>query len=111
MTTTPTGVPTGVSRAFLAFGEEAPAHAAAWMQATAALEEATALDPKTSELAYFAVLAALRLEPGIPFHVQQAKRRGARRDEVISAILIGLQPAGHGVTACLPAALDAYDMP
>ena len=24
-------------------------------------------------------------------------------------VLLGLQPAGHGVTACLPAALDAYD--
>jgi alkylhydroperoxidase/carboxymuconolactone decarboxylase family protein YurZ len=45
----------------------------------------------------------------VPFHVRQAKEHGATRDEVISAVLLGLQPAGHGVTACLLAAVDAYD--
>ena len=102
-------VPSGVSRAFESFGREAPAHATAWMDATVALEKATALDTKTKDLAYLAVLAALRLESGVAFHVQQAKAHGATRDEVISAVLLGLQPAGHGVTACLPAAIDAYD--
>ena len=109
MTNTTRPVPSGVSRAFETFGREAPSHAAAWMNATQALEEATALDPKTKDLAYLAVLAALRLESGVAFHVQQAKEHGATRDEVISAVLLGLQPAGHGVTACLPAAVDAYD--
>ena len=109
MTNTTRPVPSGVSRAFETFGREAPSHAAAWMNATQALEEATALDPKTKDLAYLAVLAALRLESGVAFHVQQAKAHGATRDEVISAVLLGLQPAGHGVTACLPAAVDAYD--
>jgi alkylhydroperoxidase/carboxymuconolactone decarboxylase family protein YurZ len=79
------------------------------MNATRALSEASALDPKTADLAYLAVLAALRLESGVPFHVRQAKEHGASRDEVISAVLLGLQPAGHGVTACLPAAVDAND--
>lgn len=104
-----TAVPAGVSSAFEVFGSEAGAHAAAWMAATAALDEASALDPKTSDLAYLAVRAALRLESGIPFHVPQARRHGATRNEVISTVLLGLQPAGHGVTACLPAALAAYD--
>lgn len=103
-------MPAGVSRAFQVFGREAGSHAAAWMDATRALEAATALDPKTKDLAYIAVLAALRLESGMVFHVQQAKAHGATRDEVISAVLLGLQPAGHGVTACLPAAVDAYDL-
>lgn len=53
--------------------------------------------------------SSLRLESGIPFHMQQAKRHGATPKEVISAVLLGLQPAGHGVTACLPGALTAYD--
>ena len=79
------------------------------MNATRALDEASALDTKTRDLAYPQVLAALRLESGIAFHVQQAKAHGATRDEVISAVLLGLQPAGHGVTACLPSAVDAYD--
>ena len=41
------------------------------------LASASALDGKTAALAYLAVLAALRLESGVPFHVQQAKQRGA----------------------------------
>ena len=79
------------------------------MDATEALDQATALDTRTKDLAYLAVLAALRLESGVAFHVQQAKAHGVTRDEVISAVLLGLQPAGHGVTACLPVAVDAYD--
>jgi alkylhydroperoxidase/carboxymuconolactone decarboxylase family protein YurZ len=98
-----------VSSAFLAFLTEAPAHAAAWGAATDALAAASALEPKTRHLAYIAVLAALRLESGVPFHVGLAKAAGATRDEVISAILLGIQPGGHGVTACLPAAIAAFD--
>ncbi len=109
MATSDGAMPSGVSRAFEVFGQQAGAHAAAWVNATRALEEASALDAKTRDLAYLAVLAALRLESGIAFHVQQAKAHGATRDEVISAVLLGLQPAGHGVTACLPSAVDAYD--
>jgi alkylhydroperoxidase/carboxymuconolactone decarboxylase family protein YurZ len=60
-------------------------------------------------LAYLAVLAALRLESGVPFHVQAAKEAGASREEVISAILVGLPAAGHRVTQALPAAIAAYD--
>jgi alkylhydroperoxidase/carboxymuconolactone decarboxylase family protein YurZ len=48
---------------------------------------------------------------GVPFHVRQARDHGASRDEIVSAVLLGLEPAGHGVTACLPVALDAYDAP
>jgi alkylhydroperoxidase/carboxymuconolactone decarboxylase family protein YurZ len=101
--------PIGVSRSFQAFFDEAPGHAAAWMSAVRALEAASALDPKTGELAYLAVLAALRLESGVPFHVVQAREAGASRDEVISALLVGLPAAGNAVTQVLPAALAAYD--
>lgn len=75
------------------------------------LAGASALDQKTAALAYLAVLAALRLESGIPFHVQAAKQLGASREEVISAILVGLPAAGHGVTQVLPTALETYDSP
>jgi alkylhydroperoxidase/carboxymuconolactone decarboxylase family protein YurZ len=98
-----------VSEAFRLFTEQAPKHAEAWMQAAEHLAEASALDPKTRALTYLAVLAALRLESGVPFHVMLAKQAGATREEVISALLIGLPAAGTGVTAALPAALAAYD--
>lgn len=100
---------TSISQAFQLFLSEAPDHARAWMGAVQGLDTASALDKKTGHLAYIAVLAALRLESGIPFHVDLAKQAGASRAEVISAILIGLPAAGNAVTQVLPAALAAYD--
>jgi alkylhydroperoxidase/carboxymuconolactone decarboxylase family protein YurZ len=98
-----------VSDAFKAFMTEAPAQAEAWMAAVQGLDAASALDKKTEELAYLAVLAALRLEGGLAFHVHMAKQAGASRDEVLSAVLIGLPAAGNQVVQVLPAALAAYD--
>jgi len=98
-----------ISTAFQAFMREAPQQAQAWGGMVQGLSSATALEKKTAALAYLAVLAALRLESGVPFHVQSAKQLGASREEVISAILVGLPAAGHGVTLCLPAALATYD--
>lgn len=98
-----------VSPAFQAFAQEAPEHQRAWSEAVQALGAASALDDKTAALAYIAVMAAARLESGLPFHVKMAKMHGATRDEVISAVLIGLPAVGNGVTAALPVALEAYD--
>ena len=99
----------GVSDAFQTFLKEAPAHAGAWLQAVEGLEAASALDQKTAALAYLAVMAALGLESGVPFHARLAKKAGATRSEVVSAILIGLPATGNAVTRCLPAALAGYD--
>lgn len=98
-----------VSEAFQLFAKESPRHAQAWATAVRALGEASALDAKTHTLAYLAVLAALRLESGVPFHVAHAKQVGASREEVISAILVGLPATGNAVTQVLPVALRAYD--
>ncbi|MCP4237199.1 MAG: carboxymuconolactone decarboxylase family protein [Aestuariibacter sp.] len=98
-----------ISNAFKAFSEEAPHHAEAWMKLVQGLSSASALDHKTHNIAYLAVLAALGRKNGIPFHVKMAKKAGASRDEVISAILVGLPPAGHGVTEVLPLAIETYD--
>ena len=98
-----------ISNAFQTFMQSAPQHAQAWGAMTLGLANASALDKKTSALAYLAVLAALRLESGIPFHAQSARQAGATREEVISAILVGLPAAGHVVTQALPIALAAYD--
>jgi AhpD family alkylhydroperoxidase len=98
-----------VSAAFEAFGRETPDHVRAWMQATDALKQASALDEKTQHLAYIGVLAALGAESGIGFHAALARDAGASRDEIASAVLVGLQPAGHGVISSLPAALAGFD--
>ena len=69
---------TNISNAFLTFRDEAPQQAMAWAELVNKLGQASALDGKTAALAYLAVLAVLRLESGIPFHVQAAKQQGAR---------------------------------
>ena len=98
-----------VSQAFKMFFEEAPQHATAWMEMVQQTAANSALDNKTQTLASISVLAAMRLISGIPFHVQHAKQAGASREEVISAILVGLPAAGHVVTQALPVAVEAYD--
>jgi alkylhydroperoxidase/carboxymuconolactone decarboxylase family protein YurZ len=98
-----------VSDAFQLFIKESPKHAQAWMNAVRALGDASSLDAKTQALAYLAVLAAVGLESGVAFHAAHARQTGASRDEVISAILVGLPAAGNVVTRALPAAIQAYD--
>jgi alkylhydroperoxidase/carboxymuconolactone decarboxylase family protein YurZ len=98
-----------VSQAFQTFLAEAPEQAKAWGALVQSLGQASALEAKTGALAYLAVLAALERSSGIPYHVQAAKQAGASRQEVISAILVGLPAAGHVVTQVLPLAVAAYD--
>ena len=98
-----------ISNAFMLFMSEAPESAQAWGAAIQALAKASALDAKTGELAYIAVLAALNRTSGIAYHVASLKALGATREEVISAILVGLPAAGHVVTQSLPAAIEAFD--
>lgn len=98
-----------VSNSFQAFFKEAPEHSKAWMEVVQKLDKASSLDKKTGALAYLSVLAAVRLESGIPFHVKEAKALGASREEVISAILVGLPAVGNAVVGSLPIAIEAYD--
>lgn len=98
-----------VSNSFQVFLKEAPEHSKIWMETVQRLDAAGSLDSKTGEIAYIAVLAAVGLERGIPFHVKRAKELGATREDVKSAILLGLPAVGHQVIRSLPVALDAFD--
>lgn len=97
-----------VSKSFEVFAKEAPEVQSAWMETVHKLDAASKLDKKTEELAYIAVMATTRLS-GLPFHVKMAKSNGATRDEIISAILVGLPAVGNTVISALPIALDAFD--
>ena len=94
---------------FVAFMQECPDVNKAFMEAVMKYDAASALDKKTEELSYIAVLAATRLVGGLPFHVQTAKARGATREEIKSAVLVGLPAVGLTVLDALPVALAAYD--
>ena len=81
----------------------------AWMSMVGGLDRATALDEKTVELAYLAVLAALGRESGMAFHATSARNAGATRARRSSA------PSSSGSlrrarsSSRMPAALDAFD--
>jgi len=98
-----------ISNAFECFLKEAPEQAKAWLEAVKKLDGASALDSKTEEIAYIAVLAAVGLLSGIPFHVKHAKKLGATREEIKSAVLLSLPAVGNKAIAALPVALGAFD--
>jgi AhpD family alkylhydroperoxidase len=98
-----------VSDAFMAFATQAPTFQQPWMAMVSELDQASALDKRTEELAYLAVLAASGMESGIAFHVHSALAAGATREEIISALLVGLPAVGQRVISSLPAALSVLD--
>lgn len=98
-----------ISPAFQSFAKEAPQQYAAWFQAVTELDKASALDAKTQSLVYIGILAAMRLEGGLAFHVQEAKAHGASRNEIIGAVLAGVPAVGNCATKALPAVLQSYD--
>lgn len=98
-----------ISESFKVFMENAPEYQNAQMQFIKNISEISKLDKKTDALSYLSVLASARLESGIPFHVMEAKKAGATRDEVISSILVGLPAVGNCVIQSLPIAIKTYD--
>ncbi len=57
-----------VSQAFQTFLSQAPGQAQAWGKMVQELDAVSVLDVRTRTLAYLAVLAAMRLESGLPWH-------------------------------------------
>jgi len=98
-----------ISNAFQTFASETPEHQRAWMEMIQRLSKANKLDAKTNEIAYIAVLASTKTHTGLPYHVKNAKSLGATREEVASAILLGLPVVGNCVIQALPIAFEAYD--
>jgi alkylhydroperoxidase/carboxymuconolactone decarboxylase family protein YurZ len=94
---------------FQLFGEQQPEVAAAFGAYVQAHASASALADKTQHLAYLGVLAAQRMTGGLPFHVRLAFEAGAGREEVSSAVLVGMPAVGLVVLDALPVALAAWD--
>lgn len=97
------------SESFGVFMRESGELGKAFQEMNNALYKESALDPKTQELVFLSALAAVRHINSMTFHVQAAKKNGATREEVVSAVLTGLPLAGLQCTEALPAALEVYD--
>lgn len=98
-----------MSAGFYTVMRERPETLQVWLNADRVTQEHSALDARTAELAYLAVLAALGMEKGIAFHAAEAKKLGASRAEVLSAILVGLPAAGMKVIECAAEAVRPFD--
>lgn len=90
--------------------KEAPAVAKAFNRLVDTLKNTKGLDAKTKELVYIGIKSALGETTAVYFHVQNAKKLGATREEIKDTILITLPVCGlKGVASCLPVALEVYD--
>lgn len=91
-----------VTNGFQLFLERTEGVGPAFMQAVMKQADACALDEKTHELAYIAVLVTARMYGGLPFHVDRARQLGATAEEIRSAMLTPLPVIGIQVAEALP---------
>lgn len=98
-----------VTSSFQVFMKESGEIGNAYMKMVMQQAQSSALDEKTRELAYISVLSAIRMVGGLDFHVKSAKKSGASRNEVKSAVLVGLPAVGITIIDALEIALNAYD--
>jgi AhpD family alkylhydroperoxidase len=92
------------------FQSEAPEVAAAFNGLIMALVGSKGLDPKTKQLIYIAMKAAMGDAMAVKAHVPMAKAAGATKEEVVDAILMTLTVSGvRGVVTCLPDAVKQFE--
>ena len=96
-----------MAKGFELFMDEEPELAKAYGGMVMQVAKASARDQKTQELAYLAVLSAVGMTGGLGFHVTSLKKLGATREEVRSAVLVGLPAVGMTAIEALGAALAA----
>jgi alkylhydroperoxidase/carboxymuconolactone decarboxylase family protein YurZ len=92
------------------FQREAPEVAKAFDELIMSIVASKGLDPKTKQLVYIAMKAAMGDAQAVKAHLPMAKQAGATREEVVDAILMTLTVSGiRGVVTCLPDAVRFFD--
>ena len=92
------------------FQQEAPEVARAFDGLIQAIRDSKGLEEKTKHLIYIAMKSALGDPVAVKFHVPMAKKLGAKREEVVDAILMTLTVVGiRAVASILPEAVRVYD--
>ncbi|MCQ8893490.1 MAG: carboxymuconolactone decarboxylase family protein [Methanolinea sp.] len=89
---------------------EAPEIARAFDDLLEAIRRGDWTDAKTKHLLNIAIQTAQRNPRGVFFHASMARDAGARREEVVGAVVMNLHLSGLiPVLDCLPAAVQGYD--
>ena len=89
--------------------EAVPETMAAFQGLMKAASKEGALSAKTKELMALAIAIAMRCEGCIVFHVQNAIRHGASRQEVAETIAVAVEMGGGPATVYGGEALGAFD--
>lgn len=91
------------------FQKEAPEVAKAFDGLIQSIRDSKGLDEKTKQFIYIAMKSALNDPTAVKFHVMMAKNLGAKREEIVDAILMTITVAGiQPVVSILPEALEIY---
>ena len=98
-----------VSNGFQLFMEESNGIGQVFMNGVMKSAKVSALDAKIHELAYIAVLSALQVKDGLPYHVKHAKELGASLEEIKSAVLIGLPLVGIRLVESFAVSITSYE--
>jgi len=86
--------------------QECPELASTFDELVEAQRALPGLDAKTKQLINIAIQTANRNATGVEWHAQMAAREGARRNEVVDAVVMNLHLSGLApVLECLPAAV------
>ena len=92
------------------FQSECPKLAAKFNELVQVQSTMTGLDQKTKQLINIAIQTSNKNPVGVKMHATMAKKNGATRDEVLSAVTMNLHLSGLStVLECLPSAIDGYD--
>jgi AhpD family alkylhydroperoxidase len=95
---------------FELFQKECPELAAKFNALVEAQRDLKGLDSKTKQLVNIAIQTANRNPMGVMFHARMAKQAGAKREEVIGAVVMNLHLSGlTAVLDALPAAVKGFD--
>lgn len=91
-----------ITNGFELFMKDTDGVGKAFMNAVMKVSEVSALDEKTQELAYIAVLVTSKMYDGLTFHINHAKKCGATDEEIKSAMLLPMPIIGLQVADALP---------
>jgi AhpD family alkylhydroperoxidase len=92
------------------FQKECPELAAKFNALVDAQRNFKGLDNKTKQLLNIAIQTANRNPRGVMFHAMMAKQAGAKREEIIGAVVMNLHLSGlASVLDSLPAAVEGFD--
>jgi AhpD family alkylhydroperoxidase len=94
---------------FKMFLDESKEIGSSYMSFINELSQKSTLDKLTNELVYISALTASKTNGGLAFHVKEAKRLGATREQIKSTIFMSMPLIGMSVLETLSIALNCYD--